>query len=103
MSGVFCPNCGNKHEKSGKFCQYCGANLEEVILDYKNERLPVKYQSESAQSGPYQQGPQQRTYSSTSSYSDYDQDYERAARRDGFFDALCSILLCFMCCGPDCR
>ncbi len=25
---MFCPNCGNKVEEGGKFCPYCGANLE---------------------------------------------------------------------------
>ncbi|MHA1953502.1 MAG: zinc-ribbon domain-containing protein [Candidatus Heimdallarchaeaceae archaeon] len=103
MSGVFCPNCGNKHEKSGKFCQYCGANLEDVIMDYKNDRLPVKYQTEPVHSGPYQQGPEQRTYSSSPSYSDHDRDYRDDVRKNSFFDALCSILFFLWCCGPDCR
>lgn len=103
MSGVFCPNCGNKHEKSGKFCQFCGANLEEVIMDYKNDRLPVKYQTEPIHSGPYQQGPEQRTYSSSSSHSDYDRGYRDEVRTNSFFDVLCSILFFLWCCGPDCR
>ena len=53
MSGVFCPNCGKKHAAEGKFCEYCGTDLEQVILRYKQRKLPIKYQTE-PKAPPYQ-------------------------------------------------
>ena len=100
MSGVFCPNCGKKHDTTGKYCQYCGQDLEEVIMRYKNENLPVRYQASSDQSETYHSGPQQSgPYQTT-----YDDSYDRRSRRyyresDGFFDCLMSLLFWWICCG----
>ncbi len=58
MSGVFCPNCGKKHAAEGKFCEYCGTDLEQVILRYKQRKLPIKYQTE-PKAPPYQPHPGQ--------------------------------------------
>ena len=44
MSAIFCPNCGKKHTINNKFCEYCGTNLGEAILRYKQRHLPIKYQ-----------------------------------------------------------
>ncbi|MCE7739197.1 MAG: hypothetical protein KAU62_05255 [Candidatus Heimdallarchaeota archaeon] len=38
---VFCPKCGEQHSTSGKFCSFCGENLADTILQYKDKRLPV--------------------------------------------------------------
>ncbi len=43
-SGIFCFNCGQKHESQGKYCAYCGTDLEKKILDYKNKNLPIRYE-----------------------------------------------------------
>ncbi len=42
MSGVFCPNCGKQHESKERFCEFCGEDLSDVIIQYKNKKLPVK-------------------------------------------------------------
>ncbi|MCK4845140.1 MAG: zinc ribbon domain-containing protein, partial [Candidatus Heimdallarchaeota archaeon] len=44
MSAIFCPNCGKKHTINNKFCEYCGTNLGDAILRYKQKHLPIKYQ-----------------------------------------------------------
>lgn len=41
MSGVYCPNCGKLHESAGKFYVFCRNDLESLILEYNNQRLPV--------------------------------------------------------------
>ncbi len=42
MSGLFCPNCGEQHTTKGQYCSYCGEDLKDAILEYKDKRLPVK-------------------------------------------------------------
>lgn len=44
MSAIFCPNCGKKHTINNKFCEYCGTNLGDAILRYKQKHLPINYQ-----------------------------------------------------------
>ncbi len=99
MSEIFCPNCGSKHTAKGKFCEFCGSDLEELILEYKNQELPVRYQAPVQQSGPttpqYQQQHQQRDY--------YDDRRHRRRDDGGFWNVLFSILFFWMCCGPDCN
>ena len=99
---LFCPNCGSKHEVNGRYCEYCGSDLEEVILQYKRKKLPIRYQAETQYSGPIQD----RTTQSTYQQPDYQDDYRRRRRyRDsdgGFWDALWGILFFWMCCGPGC-
>ncbi len=98
MSEIFCPNCGSKHTAKGKFCEYCGTDLEDVIVEYKSQELPVRYQAPVQQSGPTTPQYQQQ-YSQRDSYDD-----RRHRRRGdgGFLDVLFSILFFWMCCGPDC-
>ena len=65
MKGVYCPNCGKAHEKNGRYCENCGNDLEEVIIRYKQRRLPIKYKNEGPSKGTkpeepsriYTQGP----------------------------------------------
>ncbi|NPD89770.1 MAG: zinc-ribbon domain-containing protein [Asgard group archaeon] len=42
MSDLICPKCGKKHDSSEKNCMYCGENLEDLIIQYKTDRLPIK-------------------------------------------------------------
>ncbi len=42
MSELHCPNCGEQHSTKGKFCSFCGEDLTDAILQYKDKRLPVK-------------------------------------------------------------
>ena len=42
MAELLCPNCGKKHDSTEKNCMYCGENLKDLIIQYKNDRLPVK-------------------------------------------------------------
>ena len=99
MSEIFCPNCGSKHTAKGKFCEYCGHDLESVIVQYKNDKLPVRYQAPVQKSGPVQQAPQYQQQSQERDYYD-DRRHRRGDR--GFFDVLLSILFFWMCCGPGC-
>jgi len=46
MNEVYCPKCGKKHGSTSKYCQYCGEDLEFVILKFKQQKLPIKYQME---------------------------------------------------------
>ncbi len=43
MSDIFCPSCGKEHTSNKRYCTYCGADLEPVILKFKGEKLPVSY------------------------------------------------------------
>ena len=107
MSGeLFCPKCGSKHDTNDRYCQYCGEDLEDVIVQYKSKQLPVRYQNDTVRSGPTRTTTQ---YSgSHDARVDYDDDYSRRGRRryrddGGFFDVLLSILFFWVCCGPgDC-
>ena len=56
MSGIYCPQCGKLHESEGKFCEYCGYDLEDVILQYKDKRLPVRFQYEPPPTQPLPPG-----------------------------------------------
>ena len=42
MSDLICPKCGKIHDSTEKNCAYCGENLEDLIVQYKNNRLPIK-------------------------------------------------------------
>lgn len=56
MKDIFCPNCGQVHKSEGQFCEYCGNNLEKVILQFKQDQLPIRYQA-AERTQTYQQGP----------------------------------------------
>jgi len=43
MNELYCPKCGKKHGSANKHCQYCGENLEIIILKLKQKHLPIKY------------------------------------------------------------
>ena len=43
MSELHCSNCGKLHESDSKNCEYCGNDLKEAILRFKQRRLPIKY------------------------------------------------------------
>jgi len=43
MNELYCPKCGKKHFSANKHCQYCGENLEIIILKLKQKHLPIKY------------------------------------------------------------
>ena len=44
MNELYCPKCGKKHGSANKHCQYCGENLEIIILKLKQKHLPIKFQ-----------------------------------------------------------
>lgn len=46
MAALYCPKCGKKHLVVDRYCQYCGEDLENVILRLKRKNLPIKYQEE---------------------------------------------------------
>jgi len=94
---IFCPNCGSKHTK-GRFCEHCGTDLEDVIAEYKNKQLPIRYQT-TAQSGPTTQSqPDYQQYRS----DDYYDDGPVGGGGRGIWDVLFGILAFMVCCGPDC-
>ncbi|NPD88917.1 MAG: hypothetical protein HGN29_09330 [Asgard group archaeon] len=43
MSELYCANCEKLHESESRFCEYCGFDLKEAILRFKQKRIPVKY------------------------------------------------------------
>jgi ribosomal protein L32 len=43
MTGLFCPTCGKQHLSNDRYCEYCGNDLEEHILRYKSQQMPIKY------------------------------------------------------------
>ena len=99
MANLYCPSCGKQHNVSNRYCMYCGQDLEKIIQRFKDKRLPIKYQTESRQRGPYQQDSEMSgTY-----YTDplEDRGYRRRSERSNW-DMLFSILFFWMCCGPDC-
>ncbi len=42
MSEFFCPSCSKKHLSNDRYCSFCGYDLEQLILEYKDRHLPVK-------------------------------------------------------------
>ena len=44
MDDFKCTKCRKPHESEAKFCFFCGADLEEAILEYKQQHLPVKFE-----------------------------------------------------------
>jgi hypothetical protein len=46
MSSLYCPKCGKEHITADRYCQYCGADLENVILKFKQKNLPVRFNGE---------------------------------------------------------
>jgi uncharacterized membrane protein YvbJ len=53
MSGIFCSKCGEKHTSDDRFCENCGNDLEQIIIRYKQKKLPIKFQDERS-TQPYQ-------------------------------------------------
>ena len=48
MNELFCPKCGKKHFSANRYCQYCGKDLENVIIRFKQKNLPIKYQTKTS-------------------------------------------------------
>ena len=46
MTKIFCPCCGNAHSSNKRYCSFCGEDLEEIILDYKNKHLPIAFNND---------------------------------------------------------
>ncbi len=44
MEDFKCTKCRKPHESEAKFCYFCGADLEDAILEYKQQHLPVKFE-----------------------------------------------------------
>ena len=40
MSEILCPSCGKAHKTKSQTCVFCGENLEEIMLDPKERKLP---------------------------------------------------------------
>ncbi|NPD87677.1 MAG: zinc ribbon domain-containing protein [Asgard group archaeon] len=45
MTVIHCPKCGKKHIAVDRYCQYCGKDLENIILMLKRKSLPLRFQS----------------------------------------------------------
>jgi len=43
MNYPICPNCEKEHSSNDRFCSYCGEDLEEIILAFKEKQLPVSF------------------------------------------------------------
>lgn len=43
MSDIYCPSCGQEHTSNNRYCTNCGADLENVILKFKEKKMPVSY------------------------------------------------------------
>ena len=43
MSEINCPYCGEKIVLDGRFCKFCGGDLEEEILKLKQKKLPIDF------------------------------------------------------------
>ncbi len=43
MTEIYCPSCGKEHKSNNRYCTNCGADLENVILKFKGDKLPVSY------------------------------------------------------------
>ena len=37
---LYCPKCGKEHKTADRNCQYCGADLKNIILKFKQKNLP---------------------------------------------------------------
>lgn len=44
---LYCPKCGKEHKTADRYCQYCGVDLENIILKFKQKNLPVRFNAES--------------------------------------------------------
>ncbi len=43
---VLCPNCGMEHLSSERNCTYCGEDLADLIVDFKEKHLPISLSNE---------------------------------------------------------
>ncbi|MFW9852495.1 MAG: hypothetical protein ACFFDS_06110 [Candidatus Thorarchaeota archaeon] len=43
---VLCPECGMEHLSSERNCTYCGYDLADLIVDFKDKHLPVSFNNE---------------------------------------------------------
>ena len=43
---VLCPNCGREHLSSERNCTYCGHDLADLIVDFKDKHLPISFNNE---------------------------------------------------------
>jgi hypothetical protein len=43
MSYPRCPNCNTVHTSNYRYCSTCGNDLEEIILSFKEKKLPISY------------------------------------------------------------
>ena len=59
MSEIFCSNCGKIHKTAEKQCEYCGTDLADKILRYKESKLPIKYEQSIS---PEKQNDQRTTF-----------------------------------------
>jgi hypothetical protein len=44
MEGFKCTKCRKLHESEAKFCYFCGEDLEDAILEYKEKHHPIKFE-----------------------------------------------------------
>ncbi len=43
---VLCPDCGREHISSERNCTYCGYDLADLIVDFKDKHLPISLSNE---------------------------------------------------------
>ncbi len=43
MNELKCTNCGEAHTSNDRHCSFCGEDLGEAILKYKEKQLPVTF------------------------------------------------------------
>lgn len=43
---VLCPECGMEHLSSERNCTYCGYDLTDLIVDFKDKHLPISFNNE---------------------------------------------------------
>lgn len=47
MTEILCTGCGKNHRSNSRYCEFCGKDLEDVILRYKEQHLPIKLNNNS--------------------------------------------------------
>ena len=52
MTDIYCPSCGKEHTSNERYCAFCGADLEPIILKFKEKHLPLSFNNGKKQKIP---------------------------------------------------
>ncbi len=58
MTKLHCVSCGKVHNSNNRYCEFCGYDLEDEILRFKQKQLPIKYENSKTSQKASEEGKQ---------------------------------------------